>query len=111
MANDKKFLPLRYLHQFFLTKSQQLIPNDPGPREGDREALENLDRIWFDSMILETETNVEIRNIGGQTFFIHLCYGFDIVVDKVDTNGFWKNSSTMSMNDQIIIFCYLNVEG
>ena len=62
-------------------------------------------------MILETESNVEIGNIGGQTFYIHLCYGFDIVVDKVDTNGFWKNSSTMSMNDQIIIFCYLNVEN
>ena len=41
----KVHLPLRYLHQFFWTKSQQLIPNDPGPREGDREALESLGRI------------------------------------------------------------------
>lgn len=42
--------------------------------------------------------------IGGQAY---LSYGFDIVIDKMDTNGLWKDSSAVSMNDNIVIFCYL----
>ena len=38
---------------------------------------------------------------------IYLCYGFDIMVNKMDTNGFRKDSPAVSMNYHIIVFRYL----